>query len=759
MSMLVVEQEKGDHIIKKGELVCDINIILRGAVILKTKNDEFRLESGSVIGLLECAKGRYICDYVVDEDSLIVSYPYQNIEDFKQIFEEQPQYVYAFLHAILVQGNMFLNRYNELHSNAREIYLFMVNQYREYQLMCKNHKVDPVEFQYADDIKAISLDNPIRQWEIDYIEAMDRQSKSLMEQFYMPSQQLCIGEIVRTSQLLNNVITQMESLIEYIDEKKYIIFNKENDDLINLWFELAKSMVCMGLDIEPINAKVRQIQEFLITERIFPANDVFMHFQKYWKFDFESFAKENEANKEETVEANISDMDSFEYIISYAGYEEERVDEIKDLMEEYRQIAGDESNDRALLNIRNRVNEMFFETYKRVFIRMVEADEETSTILMLFLRFGFMDPQLIDEEQMNELLEANKLLEDGMCEGVYTFDRWLKCIYDGNKENSKNEFDLDYYASLREMRKANKITAEEEKLLQKDKNKKIEYEIDNMLKTAGRATFGRGTGYSPILSRYNMNLSVVKLLVTQRMIKESIEKIRAVDFRCFYREVLFFDPEHDSVRMMLQKEVMPDVILLPNIGQRGMMWQEVGSGSRESSARFLFPILSVADIDAGMLDVIGKYRWEICRKMQGVRWNDITEPSLTAEYYDYLEYYKKNRELSTEGKEKVKTAIKRAKGSYRDVFAIDYANWIKYESNGSFRLNKVARNILSRYCPFPNTIRYKLIENPMFKGIFSKYENLMIQQETKMKNTLSRYKNDGGEITEELMDTLHFYSR
>lgn len=759
MSMLVVEQEKGDHIIKKGELVCDINIILRGAVILKTKNDEFRLESGSVIGLLECAKGRYICDYVVDEDSLIVSYPYQNIEDFKQIFEEQPQYVYAFLHAILVQGNMFLNRYNELHSNAREIYLFMVKQYREYQLMCKNHKVDPVEFQHADGIKAISLDNPIRQWEIDYIEAMDRQSKSLMEQFYMPSQQLCIGEIVRTSQLLNNVITQMESLIEYIDEKKYIIFNKENDDLINLWFELAKSMVCMGLDIEPINAKVRQIQEFLITERIFPANDVFMHFQKYWKFDFESFAKENEANKEETVEANISDMDSFEYIISYAGYEEERVDEIKDLMEEYRQIAGDESNDRALLNIRNRVNEMFFETYKRVFIRMVEADEETSTILMLFLRFGFMDSQLIDEEQMNELLEANKLLEDGMCEGVYTFDRWLKCIYDGNKENSKNEFDLDYYASLREMRKANKITAEEEKLLQKDKNKKIEYEIDNMLKTAGRATFGRGTGYSPILSRYNMNLSVVKLLVTQRMIKESIEKIRAVDFRCFYREVLFFDPEHDSVRMMLQKEVMPDVILLPNIGQRGMMWQEVGSGSRESSARFLFPILSVADIDAGMLDVIGKYRWEICRKMQGVRWNDITEPSLTAEYYDYLEYYKKNRELSTEGKEKVKTAIKRAKGSYRDVFAIDYANWIKYESNGSFRLNKVARNILSRYCPFPNTIRYKLIENPMFKGIFSKYENLMIQQETKMKNTLSRYKNDGGEITEELMDTLHFYSR
>lgn len=36
-------------------------------------------------------------------------------------------------------------------------------------------------------------------------------------------------------------------------------------------------------------------------------------------------------------------------------------------------------------------------------------------------------------------------------------------IYEGKKETSKNEFGLDYQASLRELRKANKITAEEEK--------------------------------------------------------------------------------------------------------------------------------------------------------------------------------------------------------------------------------------------------------------------------------------------------------
>ena len=160
-----------------------------------------------------------------------------------------------------------------------------------------------------------------------------------------------------------------------------------------------------------------------------------------------------------------------------------------------------------------------------------------------------------------------------------------------------------------------------------------------------------------------------------------------------------------------------------------------------------------------MIDVVGKYRWEICRKIQGVRWNDISEPSLTSEYYDFLEFYKKNRLLSSEGKEKLKSTLTRVKGSFREFFVLDYINWIRYESSGNFRLNKVSREILSRYCPFPHEIRYKLIENPMFKGIFSKYENLMIQKENKIKNSLSRYKNEGGEITQELMDTLHFYSR
>ena len=55
--------------------------------------------------------------------------------------------------------------------------------------------------------------------------------------------------------------------------------------------------------------------------------------------------------------------------------------------------------------------------------------------------------------------------------------------------------------------------------------------------------------------------------------------------------------------------------------------------------------------------------------------------------------------------------------------------------------------------------RYKLLENPIFRGVFSKYENYVIVQETKFKNALKKYKDHGGEITVELMEALHYYQK
>lgn len=56
---------------------------------------------------------------------------------------------------------------------------------------------------------------------------------------------------------------------------------------------------------------------------------------------------------------------------------------------------------------------------------------------------------------------------------------------------------------------------------------------------------------------------------------EILEEIRLVDYTAFYRESL--DMAHLDVmgKETIHLEYLPDIILMPNVGIRGVMWQEI----------------------------------------------------------------------------------------------------------------------------------------------------------------------------------------
>ena len=330
-------------------------------------------------------------------------------------------------------------------------------------------------------------------------------------------------------------------------------------------------------------------------------------------------------------------------------------------------------------------------------------------------------------------------------------------IYRGENEPSRNEFDLDYPAYLNELKKTGKVTAAEVKVLQEDRWKRVEFELENMVTSNSRMTYGKLSSYCPLLCEYDVINSVENMLVTAEKINEAINYIRSVDYSIFYRKVVFSDPDRDINMEMIEKEVLPNVILMPNTGSRSMMWQETAGIKRDTPARFMFPILTVANIMEMMMEVAGRYRWEICRKIQGVRWNDISDPSLTSEYNDYIQYYKKNHELSTEAKEKIKNTLYKSKNNFREVFVKDYQNWINYEAKGSFRLNKVSRELLFKYCPFAKSIRKELQINPMYKEMFDKFNITNERSIRRLEVLYERYQKKGGEITKELQDNRDFY--
>ena len=77
-------------------------------------------------------------------------------------------------------------------------------------------------------------------------------------------------------------------------------------------------------------------------------------------------------------------------------------------------------------------------------MRAMQEEGQITPILEMFLNFGFMDVQMVGEDNANALYDLTEHLDLCNSEHVYTMYEWLKAIYEGRKEPSKNEFDLDY---------------------------------------------------------------------------------------------------------------------------------------------------------------------------------------------------------------------------------------------------------------------------------------------------------------------------
>ena len=139
-----------------------------------------------------------------------------------------------------------------------------------------------------------------------------------------------------------------------------------------------------------------------------------------------------------------------------------------------------------------------------------------------------------------------------------------------------------------------------------------------MFTSGNRVTYGRVTTFCPVLMEEDFINTVEKMAVTAEKIADAINKVRCVDYSALYHDVMFSDPDRGINQEWIKKEILPDVILMPNAGTRTLMWQETSGAKIDTPARFLFPIFSAVDLDDQMVECIGRYRWEICRRVQGV---------------------------------------------------------------------------------------------------------------------------------------------
>lgn len=738
--------KKGDPVARRQDKVMEWYLIQAGSVTRRYNYAEITMGAGSIIGILE--NTWFFCDYIASEDTSLIVIPCKNADDLHALLGAQAKFRAIFLRTALEQRHQAICLYASLKKKASLLHTFAQNSYNDYKALCSQLMMPEHSFYRLSNFEAITMQHRVEKWEMSNSQSLMKGFLREYLQLMIQNVDLCVGAIMEASAQMHRTAQGIEEIADYLMCNRDVLWNDTEDDIFHLYFHLASRLASDGKDPGACQARMQEICQTMKTLDIYDPMQLDESTRK---------CKNLQLTAAGGNQTNIADEDCIAHIMSYAGYEKEEIRQFKLILQSYKELPDRASGDKDVRALRKTISTRFYEIYTKAFFNSMNQPGSPSPILLMFFNFGFMDVELLGVEQTNALVRFSESLGLFNYTHIYTIYEWLKSIFTGEKEPSRNEFDLYYNGYLKEQLKQGDITQSEFTRLCDDQRAKVTFEIENLFKSAHRSVSGRLSTFCPILSSDDLFGSFEKMASTAARIEQAINHIRSIDYSVLYREVMFSDPERGINQEYLMKEIMPDVILLPCVGSRSAMWQETSGIRTDTPARFLFPIFMNSDLDEQMLLSMGRYRWEICRHVQGSYWNDFRTKSLTSEYYDYLQFYRKNKDLSADAKDKLKSALQHARNNFREVYVLDYINWIKYESQGSFRLNKLTRDFLTRYCPFSREIRESLSGNPLFQNAFGKLE-IENQKNTKRLQALyTKYQAAGGEITADLNENLRYY--
>ncbi|MBI4979764.1 MAG: Crp/Fnr family transcriptional regulator [Spirochaetes bacterium] len=448
--------------------------------------------------------------------------------------------------------------------------------------------------------------------------------------------------------------------------------------------------------------------------------------------------------------------DSVKKILKYADVTKERADAFLENLAAFKKLPDKFDAESDARKIRKGVTLSFFEIYENVFKNVIKSGEKTR-LYHMFLTYGYMDETLLNPEQTLTLYKLIDRSPAGSDISVRNMRDWLITIQTKENEPSVNELGQDYNEAIRELKKRGVINETEEASYRENAERRLKHEVENMFRSTHRLCYGQISTYFPILHKDMIIRELSQAVITRKLVEDTVSEILAIDFSAFHREVLYRDPEKNIDKEFVMKRVIPDFILVPTYGSRPFMWQELSGRNRSSHGRIILPVFTSENFFNMLLRTIGNFRWELCKTMLGPAWNDITQSSLTADYTDYIQFYKKNRELSDEAKQSLEAQIEKNRSNIREVFTQDYMTWVNYEAKGILRLNKVARAILYRHCPFARPVREQVTKLPMFVEIGTRFANMRRKKVTEIENHYFKYTKAGGALPLEMADNLKFY--
>lgn len=711
--------KKGEIIFQEGDELKQIGIVLSGKVLMQGKNVKIILPHGSYLALNLLNNPVYSATYTALEDSVIYALPVEGEMTIQNIIARNADY-----RAIMVssQFRMAVELYrikSSFNERAARLCSFAQRSYEEYKEICAAVGVPIAGMEELEDLQPYEEIQQDNEYKITYYEEGAKIPLNVTKMYFSHSETMAHFQVDEITELVIAFLEECSEAAEYIKNLMDIMCLRPRNNLFEHIYEKAYEMK----EKSDIPSEVDTLLNGILDETAFHYRELKSQSINVPEFHLELFREKvnslvsgkvpvietkSQEDREEEIQRDVTSLKgSMEQILKFAEFHEAEGETLKKNVNYLVNVPDRMSVEDDVKKAKKAITPLVFKLYLSCYRKIKERLLDPPKAVELFMNYGMLDERLLEEEHLRFLCSIEPEENKGPCQ-VVTMMEWLDMIYEGKREPSKSEFDEDYAESLRTRKKQGDITEKEQKELLRNMDCRVEYEIMNMQMSNSRTLYGQPSSYMPILYKEAIFGYLDKILVTKKKINDSVLHFSKLDYSVFYREVIYSNTELKIINETVMKNVYPDVILFPLFGTNASMWQEIGGRNKGTPGRFCFPIMTSSNVDDLMVKLFGRFRWELCRCIQGMAWNDVKVKSLTSEYMDYIQFYRKNRDLSEEARDKVKLQIQKARNNSRETFLIDYEAWIKNEANGSMKMNKVAREILATYCPFEKSLRMKL---------------------------------------------------
>lgn len=656
---------KGEVLHKKGDEVKNIEVVLSGALTM-TNGDavDVRLGGGGIAGVIYNPGDLYVFDYLAAEETTLLVFDYTSDDDIVEAVSNAPAIAPVMAASNMEFSNGMLDALNSVTDTVANFCKEVKYNYNDYKFMCVKLEKEPEQFSFVEQLPTPDTPEIISSWEAEICRSFCEQRGALEANFYSLGVSFCIETVMRAAATGRRIRKELEAATEFSSWVK-----NGTADFVNAFYDV-KSRV-----------------------------------------DTENRGTSGEA-------PNIEN--ALDVILAFSGVSQEIADTFRKDIKQFSETEDRRAKSDEMRHLRMSIAEGYYNIYEAAFFKSLETSHIPAEVRMFFL-FGFVDENLAGKANTEMLYNMAVSWEEPEETRILPMYEWLVKIYKGEAVPSKNEFDNDWTEYLREEVRTANITQQRADELADDRHAMVSFEIHNMFVTANKITNGQMASFVPIFNALDVIRPLDKCLASISRVQAALDKVTEIDFGCFYRPALIQYPELKIQHFVYNTEIKPYIILMPNFGARGVMWQENEGPRRTTPAHMVISVFHSEELEETIVRMCAQFRWEMCRRIQGVRYMDISEPSLTSEYMNYLQFYKKNGYLSADMKERIKIALQKARNDYKVVFVSDYEKYILNEAFGLPRLNKVTREILFRYCTFSKKYRQALAINPQYQPLIERW--------------------------------------